>query len=100
VQASRDVPPCSPRNVPLAQGVTALAPTPHQPPASHGSHAVEFHDDWYSPAAHATHTLSPLLSANRPGEHLTGCSDPARQKLPSGHETHDGCPGDGWYVPA
>jgi hypothetical protein len=45
-QSAGDAPPGAARYEPSAHSVTALAPAPHQPPASHGSHAVALDDDW------------------------------------------------------
>jgi hypothetical protein len=59
-QSACDTPPAAPRYEPSSHSVSALAPAPHQPPASHATHAVAFGDDWNSPAAHSTHALSPL----------------------------------------
>ena len=39
-QSTCDAPPVAPRHDPALHGVTDLAPTPHQPPASHVLHAV------------------------------------------------------------
>ena len=77
--ASADAAPGSARHEPAAHSVTELAPAPHQPPASHASHAVAFGDDWTSPAAHATHALRPVASATLPGAHGIGAAERARQ---------------------
>ena len=60
------------RYEPSAHSVTALAPAPHQPPASHASHAVAFDDDWNSPASHSKHASRPLTFAKPPGAHSIG----------------------------
>jgi len=65
--------------VPESHSVTELAPAPHQPPASHASHAVAPDDDWNSPAAHATHAPRPLALATEPGGHGIGVAERARQ---------------------
>jgi len=73
------LPPSSLRYEPSAHSVTALAPAPHQPPASHGSHAVAFDDDWNVPASHSTHASRPLSLAKPPGAHSIGSAERARQ---------------------
>ena len=65
--------------MPSLQSVTELAPAPHQPPASHGSHAVAFDDDWNSPASHSKHALSRDTFANVPGAHCSAALERARQ---------------------
>ncbi len=65
--------------MPASHGVTELAPAPHQPPASHASHAVAPDDDWYSPAAHSTHAPRPLTFAKPPGAHAIASAARAKQ---------------------
>jgi hypothetical protein len=72
VQSAADAPPVASRNEPASHSVTELAPAPHQPPASHASHAVAPGDDWNSPAPHSTHALSPLAFDRKPGAHAIG----------------------------
>ena len=67
------------RYVPSTHSVTALAPAPHQPPASHASHAVAPGDDWYSPATHPRHASSPLPFAKLAGAHAIGSVARAKQ---------------------
>ena len=45
VQSACDMPPVAARYEPSLHGATELAPTPHQPPASHTSHDVLPDDD-------------------------------------------------------
>ena len=78
-QAAADAPPAVPRNEPASHSVTELAPAPHQPPASHASHAVALDDDWNVPASHSTHALRPLEPAKEPGAHAIGTLERARQ---------------------
>jgi len=65
--------------VPASHSVTELAPAPHQPPASHASHAVALDDDWNSPASHSKHASRPLAFAKPPGAHAIGVAERARQ---------------------
>ena len=78
-QSACDAPPGESRHEPALHSVTELAPTPHQPPGSQASHAVAFDDDWYSPATHSTHTLSPLALAKPPGAQWIGSLERAKQ---------------------
>ena len=64
---------------PSAHSVTELAPAPHQPPASHASHAVAFGDDWNVPPSHSKHASRPLTLAKLPGAHSIGSDERARQ---------------------
>ena len=68
-----------PLNVPASHSVTELAPGPHQPPASHASHAVAFDDDWKVPPAHSKHASRLLTFENPPGAHAIGLDERARQ---------------------
>jgi len=79
MQAAADAPPAVPRNEPASHSVTELAPAPHQPPASHTSHAVAFDDDWNSPAAHSKHVCRPLAFEKPPGAHSIGSVERATQ---------------------
>ena len=67
------------RYEPSEQSVTALAPAPHQPPASHGSQAVAFGDDWKVPASQVKHASRPLAFEKLPGGAGIGSATPARQ---------------------
>ena len=85
--------------MPAPHGVAPAAPSPHQLPATHGSHAVAFGDDWNSPAAHSTHALRPAAPLKEPGGQWIGAVARATQKLPAGHATHDDCSASRWYSP-
>jgi hypothetical protein len=78
-QSEADAPPVSLRDVPASHSVTALAPAPHQPPASHATHAVAFADGWNEPAAHSTHAPRPLAFEKPPGVHAIGALARATQ---------------------
>ena len=54
-------------------------PAPHQPPASHASHAVALDDDWYSPAAQSSQVLALSPALNWPGAHAIESLERARQ---------------------
>jgi hypothetical protein len=84
----------------LAHAIGEVLPAVQYDPRPQASHAVVPGDGWYSPAAHATHALSPPAAAKEPGAHAIGLLDRARQYPPASHATHDDCAADGWYSPA
>ena len=91
------------RCVPSPHSATALAPAPHQPPASHASHAVAFGDGWYSPGSHGEHSLARNALLKLPGLHSLACVAPRAHAEPSGHAVHAPShvpPGSLRYVPA
>ena len=69
----------------------APAPTPHQLPAWHASHAVALDDDWYSPVSHAVHVALPLMVVTLPAAHALGAVAPLAHNEPAGHAAQSAC---------